>query len=89
MSFELAYLKEQNEIFKKTMAPEMKLAMKKAVQLMEKEEPGKVNYSSDGFADGKPVYDVANCPECNYEIEEASENWLCNYCPICGKKLEW
>ena len=46
-------------------------------------------YTGDGYADGKMVYDMANCPNCNYEFEESDFIWGCKFCPECGQALEW
>lgn len=55
-------------------------------------EPAKareVLYSGDGYADGKMVYDMAECPNCGREFEDGDETWNCNFCPDCGQALEW
>lgn len=58
-------------------------------KLKEKDEPKAVRYEGDGYADGAMVYDMAFCPNCEYEFEEDSENWECDFCPNCGQKLRW
>jgi len=55
----------------------------------DKKIPMPVNYESDGYADGNPVYDMAYCPLCNYEFEEGKEPWGRKYCPECGQSLKW
>ena len=55
----------------------------------ERDKAKLVRYEGDGYADGYPVYDMAYCPECNYEFEEGCETWECNYCPDCGQRLKW
>ena len=55
----------------------------------EKDIPMLVQYESDGYADGEPVYDVAHCPTCNREFEDGWDSWECNYCPDCGQRLKW
>lgn len=52
-------------------------------------EPREVLYSGDGYADGEMVYDMANCPNCNYEFEESNFIWGCKFCPECGQALKW
>ena len=32
-------------------------------------EPQQVIYEGDGYADGKMVYDIARCPNCDYTYE--------------------
>lgn len=48
-----------------------------------------VNYISDGYADGFPVYDMAECPNCGYYFEESYDSWEEPYCPHCGQHLDW
>ena len=52
-------------------------------------EPKMVEYTGDGYADGKMVYDMANCPNCDYEFEESDFIWGCKFCPECGQALKW
>lgn len=59
-----------------------------AIKALE-QEPEMVRYEGDGYADGRMVYDVAYCPNCDHEFEEDSENWRCNFCPNCGQMLKW
>lgn len=54
-----------------------------------KEEAKEVIYQSDGDYNGKPVYDTAFCPNCDYHFDENDSDWECNYCPDCGQKLKW
>lgn len=44
----------------------------------------------DGYADGELVYDVWYCSECNYCIDDGTDDpeMLPNYCPNCGMKME-
>ncbi len=46
-------------------------------------------YISDGDADGSPVYDMAECPECGREFEDGQADWKSCFCPKCGQKLNW
>ena len=45
---------------------------------------------ADGYADGELVYDVWNCSECNYCIDDGTDDadLLPNYCPNCGAKMK-
>lgn len=45
---------------------------------------------ADGYADGYPVYDVWYCSECNYCIDDGTDDPEClpNYCPNCGAKMD-
>lgn len=58
----------------------------KADKYDDKETALTLNYIADGYADGYPVYDTAEC-SCGefFEIEEL-ENKQYNYCPYCGQK---
>lgn len=44
----------------------------------------------DGYADGKIVYDVWHCSECDYIIDDETDDpdLLPNYCPNCGAKMD-
>lgn len=44
----------------------------------------------DGYADGELVYDVWHCSECNYCIDDGTDDadLLPNYCPNCGAKMK-
>ncbi|MBO5837247.1 MAG: hypothetical protein J6Q92_05070 [Oscillospiraceae bacterium] len=44
---------------------------------------------ADGYADGELVYDVWYCSECNYCIDDGTDDpdLLPNYCQNCGAKL--
>lgn len=41
---------------------------------------------ADGYADGELVYDVWYCSDCNYCIDDGTDDptLLPNYCPNCG-----
>ena len=45
---------------------------------------------ADGYADGELVYDVWYCSECNYCIDDGTDDpdLLSNYCPNCGAKMK-
>ena len=57
--------------------------------MRERDKAKLVRYEGDGYADGYLVYDMAYCPECNYEFEDGCETWECTYCPNCGQRLKW
>lgn len=57
-------------------------------ELVDKETPLTVNYISDGYVDGYPVYDTASCPTCERVFEVYDEEHY-KYCPTCGQKLDW
>ena len=58
-------------------------------RLKEKEEPKMVIYTADGYADGQLVYDMAECPNCGMNFEEADQFWETEYCLKCGQALKW
>ena len=61
-----------------------------AIEALNKQIPKKPIYYGDGYADGKEVYDMAECPTCdNNDFEEGINNWGCKYCPNCGQALDW
>lgn len=39
----------------------------------------------DGYSDGKPVYDMYDCPDCGTSYEVDCDNY--KYCPECGQRL--
>lgn len=46
-------------------------------------------FTSDGYEDGNPVYDVAECPRCGYIFEDTDKVWGEPFCPHCGARLMW
>lgn len=52
-------------------------------------EPQQVIYEGDGYADGKMVYDIARCPNCDYTYEADDLIWNEPFCPRCGQALNW
>ena len=44
----------------------------------------------DGYADGALVYDVWRCSECDYYIDDGTDDpdLLPRYCPNCGAKMD-
>ena len=66
------------------------IAFDMAIEALNKQIPKKPIYCGDGYADGKEVNDMAECPTCdNDDFEEGINNWGCNYCPECGQALDW
>lgn len=59
------------------------------IKALEKQITKKPDYESDGYADGKLVYDYAKCPICGHDFEYGINDWGCNYCSDCGQKLDW
>ena len=45
---------------------------------------------ADGYADGELVYDVWYCSECNYCIDDGTDDpdLLPNYCQNCGARMK-
>lgn len=63
--------------------------LKELKEHKEKDTPKLVIYSGDGYADGKMVYDWAECPNCSFTFEESDDDWETKYCPDCGQALKW
>lgn len=55
---------------------------------IKKETPEKPTYSYDGYADGFPVIDYAECPSCGSYFDYQYEDHY-KYCPDCGQRLDW
>ena len=51
---------------------------------------GQWNGEGDGYADGEIVLDVWHCSECDYCIDDGTDDveLLPNYCPNCGAKMD-
>ncbi len=60
-----------------------------AISALEKQIPKKVIFESDGYSDGNPVYDLAECPKCGFPFEDGDQDWESSYCPNCGQRLDW
>ncbi len=61
-----------------------------AIDAIEKQIPKMVILSGDGYADGKMVYDMAECPSCgNNDYEYEVSGWGDPYCCKCGQALQW
>lgn len=63
--------------------------LKELKKYKEKDTPKLVIYSGDGYADGKMVYDWAECPNCSFTFEDGDTDWETKYCPNCGQALRW
>lgn len=63
--------------------------LRTAIKALDKQVSKKILYSGDGYSDGSLVYDMANCPACDYFFEESDDCWEADYCPNCGQRLDW
>ena len=63
-----------------TLTDEDYVKLKKMANYHVPQEP---NWDSDGYADGREVWD-AHCPKCGAEIDECD-----NFCPACGQSIDW
>ena len=63
--------------------------LKELKKYKEKDTPKLVIYSGDGYADGKMVYDYAECPNCGREFEKYRDEWEMPFCCACGQALKW
>lgn len=52
------------------------------------ERTGEWYGTGDGYADGELVYDIWECSECGYVIEEDDTDLLPKYCQECGAKMK-
>lgn len=62
------------------------------IYLLRAQQEGKTGYwigEGDGYADGELVYDVWHCSECDYTIDDGTDDPDClpKYCPNCGAKM--
>lgn len=86
------YLTEMRKKFDKTMAPEMKAAMKEAINALSLCIPETPELWGDGYAENEQgesvlVYDQWNCPNCGFTYEYP--DGVHNHCPCCGQALNW
>ena len=81
------YLVEMRKKFDKTMAPEMKAAMKEAINALDLEIPAMPDIEGDGYADGHLVYDTWICPNCGTKYEIKYDEY--KHCPECGQVIDW
>lgn len=67
----------------------MPMTIRLAIEALEKQIPQRVNYEFDGYYDGVPVYDIAECPCCGYKFYEGEHDWEMGVCPKCHQALDW
>ena len=60
-----------------------------AINALEKQIAKKPEHEADGYAGGKLVYDYAKCPICGHDFESGINDWGCEYCSVCGQKLDF
>ena len=67
------------------------LTEQKILSAMMKVRPWQVTYLDNGYADGHPVYDLAECPNCGrrFSKEDESSLWQAKHCVDCGQTLDW
>ena len=89
--FEEIYEIKHEKVYNEVVEKHRQLAkwLKELKKYKEKDTPKLVIYSGDGYADGRMVYDTANCPNCEYEFEEGYADWNMPYCCNCGQALKW
>ena len=75
-------LKIERDHMAPTLLPERIEAVNMAISALEEQIPEKPEYSSDGYADGNPVWD-AYCPVCGKELDGEA------ICPKCGQRILW
>ena len=56
-----------------------------AISALEKQIPKKIEYVSDGDADGSPVWED-RCQVCEAELDGCN---YYSYCPYCGQAIDW
>lgn len=79
------YLKQQREIFKSTMAPEMLLATNEAISALKKQVPKKAVEKENKLGDV-----TLNCPNCLSPVTNYFN--MFNHpahCQFCGQALDW
>lgn len=64
-------------------------ALEKGIEAIQRTIPKEVRYSYDGYFNGEPVVDMAECPTCERYFEFGDENWESSFCPKCGQALKW
>lgn len=72
-----------------TMAPEMKQAMKEAINALDLQIPQSPELSGDGYATGmgQIVYETWYCPNCGRSYEYPDDTH--DFCPACGQAIRW
>lgn len=83
------YLTEMRKKFDKTMAPEMKAAMKEAINALDLQIPQSPDITGDGYAYGTDqiAYDTWYCPNCGCSYEYPDDTH--DFCPACGQAIRW
>lgn len=86
------YLTEIRKKFDKTMAPEMKAAMKEAINALDLQIPEIPDFEGDLYADGYLVFesfkhDTWICPNCGCSYEYPDDTH--DFCPACGQAIRW
>ena len=83
------YLMKMRKVFDKTMAPEMKAAMKEAINALDLQIPQSPDIAGDGYAPGTDqiIYDTWYCPNCGCSYEYPDETH--KFCLECGQAIEW
>lgn len=51
------------------------------------DNPELLEIMEDGYSDGKPVYDMYDCPNCGKSYEIECEKY--KHCPECGQVIGW
>ena len=86
------YLWKMNEKFEKTMAPEMKEAVRESCLALSYRIPEKPEIEGDGYAENEDgemaiVYDTWYCPNCGESYEYPDDQH--RFCPRCGQAIDW
>lgn len=61
--------------------------IKLAIKAFEKQVPMLPSIYGDGYADGVPVLDTWECPNCEKAYEVDYDKY--DYCPCCGQAIDW
>ncbi len=75
------YIKFEDECVKKG------FSFKSLIEAREKQTAKRPYFESDGYYDGKLVYDTWICPNCGESYEAEYDE--CEYCPKCGQRIDW
>lgn len=63
-------------------------ALREAQDALIKRSPVKIRYGE--YDIGKVTgFPTANCPACEWQIEEYEDTWQEPFCPHCGQALDW
>lgn len=85
----ISRIKIHNEIHskKERFAVHITMALRMAIEALEKQIPERPDLEGDGYWDGELVYDTGYCPRCrkDYEIEYHTPK----FCENCGQALDW